>query len=300
MQVIKKRNGKLVPYNPERILRAIKGANDDLNGKGATASEVNVIYKRACDEVKKRWKKDEEVLSVEQINDIVESAMLSVGCTNLMKQFVEYRYLHKLVRQANTTDESILSLIRRSNREVMDENSNKNAQTISTQRDLIAGIVSKDITNRLLLPKEVSDAHNKGWLHFHDMDYAISPMTNCCLVNIEDMLDNGTMMNGKLIESPKSFQVACTIMTQIIASVASSQYGGQSIDICHLGKYLKRSEDKFKKEIEQVCGEAVNEEIKTKLVKERLQKEVESGVQTIQYQINTLFTTNGRQNCRSL
>ena len=294
MQVIKKRNGKLVPYNPERILRAIKGANDDLDGKGASASEINVIYKRACDEVKKRWKKDEEVLSVEQINDIVESAMLSVGCTNLMKQFVEYRYLHKLVRQANTTDESILSLIRRSNREVMDENSNKNAQTISTQRDLIAGIVSKDITNRLLLPKEVSDAHNKGWLHFHDMDYAISPMTNCCLVNIEDMLDNGTMMNGKLIESPKSFQVACTIMTQIIASVASSQYGGQSIDICHLGKYLKRSEDKFRKEIDKVCGYAVSEAIKAKLVKERLQKEVESGVQTIQYQINTLFTTNGQ------
>lgn len=224
MYHIKKRNGSIVPYDPLKIMNAIKGANEDLNNKGASATEINVIYRRSKSKVDELLKEGIDV-DVEKINDIIEDAMISVGCHDLMKQFVRYRYLHQMIRQSNTTDESILSLIRQQNKEVMDENSNKDGYSLNTQRDLIAGIVSRDITDRLLLPKEVSEGHKRGWIHFHDSDYSISPMTNCCLIDIENMLDNGTMMNGKLIESPKSFQVACTVMTQIIAAIASSQYG---------------------------------------------------------------------------
>ncbi len=196
-------------------------------------------------------------------------------------------------------DRSILSLVRNANKETMEENSNKNAVVVSTQRDLIAGECSKDISDRLLLPKEIVDAHNNGVLHFHDKDYFIQSMHNCCLVNIGDMLDNGTVMNGKMIESPKSFQVACIVMTQIIASVASNQYGGQSLNICHLGKYLRRTYEKaYKKRFlvyserglsKEECHERAAED-----AIERRQEDLESGVQTIQYQINTLMTTNGQ------
>ncbi len=185
-------------------------------------------------------------LLVEDIQDMVEHSLMEEGKFELAKQYIIYRYQRALVRKANTTDESILSLIRNSNKDVMEENSNKNATMAATQRDLIAGEVSKDLTKRLMLPEKISKAHEEGILHFHDADYFIQPIFNCCLINIGDMLDNGTVMNGKMIESPKSFQVACTVMTQIIASVASSQYGGQSVDICHLGKYLRRSYEKFK------------------------------------------------------
>ena len=196
-------------------------------------------------------------------------------------------------------DRSILSLVRNANKETMEENSNKNAVVVSTQRDLIAGECSKDISDRLLLPKEIVDAHNNGVLHFHDKDYFIQSMHNCCLVNIGDMLDNGTVMNGKMIESPKSFQVACIVMTQIIASVASNQYGGQSLNICYLGKYLRRTYEKaYKKRFlvyserglsKEECHERAAED-----AIERRQEDLESGVQTIQYQINTLMTTNGQ------
>ena len=164
----------------------------------------------------------------------------------------------------------------------------------STQRDLIAGEVSKDLTRRLILPEKISKAHDEGAIHFHDADYFVQPIFNCCLINVGDMLDNGTVMNGKLIESPKSFQVACTVMTQIIASVASSQYGGQSVDIRHLGKYLRRSYEKFKLTIKAEVGDSVADEVVERLTKRRLQDELRSGVQTIQYQINTLMTTNGQ------
>ena len=164
----------------------------------------------------------------------------------------------------------------------------------STQRDLIAGEVSKDLTRRIILPEEISKAHDEGAIHFHDADYFIQPIFNCCLINIGDMLDNGTVMNGKLIESPKSFQVACTVMTQIIASVASSQYGGQSVDIRHLGKYLRRSYNKFKKAVLDEVGDSLPAETVERLVQARLKSELQSGVQTIQYQINTLMTTNGQ------
>lgn len=172
---------------------------------------------------------------------------MEAGKFELAKQYIIYRYQRAMVRKANTTDDSILSLIRNSNKDVMEENSNKNAVMAATQRDLIAGEVSKDLTKRIMLPEKISKAHEEGILHFHDADYFIQPIFNCCLINIGDMLDNGTVMNGKMIESPKSFQVACTVMTQIIASVASSQYGGQSVDIRHLGKYLRKSYEKFKR-----------------------------------------------------
>ena len=175
-------------------------------------------------------------LLVEDIQDMVEHKLMEAEKFTLAKAYIIYRYSRALVRKANTTDESILSLIQNSNKDVMEENSNKNAVMASTQRDLIAGEVSKDLTRRMLLPDKISKAHEEGILHFHDADYFLQPIFNCCLVNIGDMLDNGTVMNGKLIESPKSFQVACTVMTQIIAAVASSQYGGQSVDVCHLGK----------------------------------------------------------------
>ena len=231
---------------------------------------------------------------VEDIQDIIEQKLMALGKFDLAKRYIVYRYTRELVRRANTTDDSILSLIKNSNKEVMEENSNKNATAASTQRDLIAGEVSKDLTKRLLLPEKIAKAHEEGILHFHDADYFVQPIFNCCLINIQDMLDNGTVMNGKLIESPKSFQVACTVMTQIISAVASSQYGGQSVDLKHLGKYLRKSHDKYEKAYRAHFGDEFDDDIIEKLVQDRLKDELKSGVQTIQYQINTLMTTNGQ------
>lgn len=231
---------------------------------------------------------------VEDIQDIVEQKLMELDKFVLAKAYIIYRYSRALVRKANTTDDSILSLIQNSNIDVMDENSNKNASVASTQRDLIAGEVSKDLTRRLLLPEHIAKAHDEGVLHFHDADYFVQPIFNCCLINIKDMLDNGTVMNGKLIESPKSFQVACTVMTQIISAVASSQYGGQSVNLCHLGKYLRKSYNKFVNHMKEAFGDKLSDEEIIALAKDRLQDELRSGVQTIQYQINTLMTTNGQ------
>ena len=199
-----------------------------------------------------------------------------------------------MVRKQNTTDETILGLIRNENKELAEENSNKNTLLASTQRDYIAGEVSRDLTRRLLLPEKIAKADAEGVLHFHDADYFVQPIFNCCLVNISDMLDNGTVMNGKMIESPKSFQVACTVTTQIIAAVASNQYGGQSVDLKHLGKYLRKSYNKFKAEIEKKYKGKLSDKIIEDLVQDRLKAELKAGVQTIQYQINTLMTTNGQ------
>ena len=234
-------------------------------------------------------------LLVEDIQDMVEKQLMEQDKYVLAKNYIIYRYNRALIRKQNTTDESILSLLHNTNKELAEENSNKNTVIASTQRDYIAGEVSRDLTRRILLPERISKAHDEGVLHFHDADYFVQPIFNCCLINIGDMLDNGTMMNGKLIESPKSFQVACNVMTQIIANVASNQYGGQSVDVSHLGKYLRRSYYKFKKRITDECqGEDVSQELIEKLTRERLQEELKSGVQTIQYQINTLMTTNGQ------
>ena len=231
---------------------------------------------------------------VEDIQDVIEAKLMELGRYELAKKYIVYRYTRALVRKSNTTDESILGLIRNTNKEVMNENSNKNAVMASTQRDLIAGEVSKDLTWRMLLPEKISNAQKNGVLHFHDADYFVQPIFNCCLINIGDMLDNGTVMNGKMIESPKSFQVACTVTTQIIASVASNQYGGQSVDLKHLGKYLRKSKEKFEKEIKEEFNNNIERRVLDKLVALRLKSELSSGVQTIQYQINTLMTTNGQ------
>ena len=187
-----------------------------------------------------------------------------------------------------------MSLIKNSNKDVMEENSNKNAYIASTQRDLIAGEVSKDLTKRVLLPEKIIKAHEDGVIHFHDMDYYLQSIFNCCLINIGDMLENGTVMNGKLIESPKSFQVACTVMTQIISAVASSQYGGQSVDIRHLGRYLRKTRDKYERHYKEKYGDIISDEVRERFIDDRLRDELRSGVQTIQYQINTLMTTNGQ------
>lgn len=219
---------------------------------------------------------------------------MEIGKYKLAKEYIVYRYNRALVRKSNTTDESILGLIRNENKELAEENSNKNTMLASTQRDYIAGEVSRDLTNRLLLPEKIVKAHQEGILHFHDADYFVQPIFNCCLINIGDMLDNGTVMNGKLIESPKSFQVACIVMTQIIAAVASNQYGGQSVDIKHLGKYLRKSYNKYKKQIEEKYKGKLSGSTIEELVDARVRHELESGVQTIQYQINTLMTTNGQ------
>ncbi len=286
MKVIK-RDGSTADFDSGKIV-AIQKANQVVEPEDRIEQERIEAIARYV-ESKNRMR-----LLVEDIQDLVEHQLMDEGKFNLAKAYIIYRYTRALVRKANTTDESILSLIRNSNKDVMEENSNKNAVMASTQRDLIAGEVSKDLTRRLILPEKISKAHDEGVLHFHDADYFVQPIFNCCLINVGDMLDNGTVMNGKLIESPKSFQVACTVVTQIIASVASSQYGGQSVDIRHLGKYLRRSYDKFKRTIQDEVGDSVSEEVIERLTKRRLQDELRSGVQTIQYQINTLMTTNGQ------
>ncbi|MDO4922264.1 MAG: anaerobic ribonucleoside-triphosphate reductase [Phascolarctobacterium sp.] len=287
MKVIK-RDGATVDFDSSKIVVAIQKANAAVDPEYRI--EEDKIHKIA----KNVQNRNRMRLLVEDIQDMVEHGLMDEGKFELAKQYIIYRYQRALVRKANTTDESILSLIRNSNKDVMEENSNKNATMASTQRDLIAGEVSKDLTKRIMLPEKISKAHEEGVLHFHDADYFIQPIFNCCLINIGDMLDNGTVMNGKLIESPRSFQVACTVMTQIIASVASSQYGGQSVDISHLGKYLRRSYEKFKNCILEAADNHVDAETLEQLINERLRYELRSGVQTIQYQINTLMTTNGQ------
>ena len=283
-----KRDGTIVDYDRSKIKLAIQKAN-------AEVPEEDRIQEARIDsiidsiEARRRQR-----LLVEDIQDMVEQALVAENKFLLAKTYIIYRYTRALVRKQNTTDESILSLLRNEHKELAEENSNKNTMIAATQRDYIAGEVSRDLTRRILLPEYISKAHDEGAIHFHDADYFIQPIFNCCLINIGDMLDNGTVMNGKLIESPKSFQVACTVTTQIIACVASNQYGGQSVDMSHLGKYLRRSKEKFRKHITYECAGQVDDATIERLVADRLKDELKSGVQTIQYQINTLMTTNGQ------
>ncbi len=287
MKIIK-RDGTSVDFDRSKIENAIKKANLKVSEEEMVSDvQINNIIKHIQSLNKKR-------ILVEDIQDIIENKLMSINKFALAKEYITYRYTRALVRKANTTDESILSLIKNSNKDVMEENSNKNAYIASTQRDLIAGEVSKDLTRRILLPEKIIEAHEAGVLHFHDMDYFVQPIFNCCLLNIKDMLDNGTVMNQKLIESPKSFQVACTVVTQIIAAVASGQFGGQSVDIRHLGKYLNKSYKKFLKQLNEKYKDKLDKETIESIAKDRLKSELESGVQTIQYQINTLMTTNGQ------
>ncbi len=288
MQVVK-RDGSIVAFDRSKIVSAIQKANNSVDEEDRISQDMIERITRSIEQ------RHRSRLLVEDIQDMVEKQLMEQDKYVLAKNYIIYRYNRALIRKQNTTDESILSLLHNTNKELAEENSNKNTVIASTQRDYIAGEVSRDLTRRILLPEKISKAHDEGVLHFHDADYFVQPIFNCCLINIGDMLDNGTMMNGKLIESPKSFQVACNVMTQIIANVASNQYGGQSVDVSHLGKYLRRSYHKFKKRITDECqGENVSEELIEKLTRERLQEELKSGVQTIQYQINTLMTTNGQ------
>lgn len=287
MKVIK-RDGRRVEYDRNKIVIAIQKANEEVEPHEKISEEK--IYNIVAS-IENRGQSE---MQVEDIQDIIEQKLMQEKKYILAKTYIIYRYTREMVRKANTTDESILSLIQNSNKDVMEENSNKNAVIASTQRDLIAGEVSKDLTKRVLLPDRIVKAHEEGVLHFHDADYFLQSIFNCCLINIGDMLDNGTVMNGKLIESPKSFQVACTVMTQIISAVASSQYGGQSVDIRHLGKYLRKSREKYREHYTQKYGDRIDEALMEQFIADRLYDELKSGVQTIQYQINTLMTTNGQ------
>lgn len=285
---VQKRDGRIVTYEVDKITNAIKKANVEVEPSQKADEE---LIGKAVENVENLTG---DVIPVETIQDIIERTLVSHNKYVLAKKYMIYRYQRTLLRKSNTTDESILKLIRNENKELAEENSNKNTVHASTQRDYIAGEVSRDLTRRMLLPEHISMAHDNGVLHFHDADYFIQPIFNCCLVNIKDMLDNGTVMNGKMIESPKSFQVACTVMTQIIAAVASNQYGGQSVNVAHLGKYLRKSRDKFEKETREKFGDTLDEKAIKDIVDMRVDDELKSGVQTIQYQINTLMTTNGQ------
>ena len=292
MKVIK-RDGKKVDFDPNKIVVAISKANREVIGnEKASIQNINYI-------VEAIEKLELNEIGIEKIQDQIERKLMELGKYELAKRYMLYREKRSIIRQTNTTDESILSLIRNTNKEVSKENSNKNAILLSTQRDLIAGEVSKDIVDRLLLPERIVKAHKEGVLHFHDKDYFIQPMFNCCLVNIKDMLDNETVMNGKKIETPKSFQVACTVMTQIIAAVASNQYGGQSVNVAHLGKYLRKTYDKYYQKyynhfIEEGKTEKEAETLAKDFAEMRKQEDLVAGIQTVQYQINTLMTTNGQ------
>ena len=287
MKVIK-RDGRAVEYDSKKIEIAIGKANNEVKeNEKATDEEIRNIIEYIVSLKKKR-------ILVEDIQDIIEQKLMEINKYNLAKEYIVYRYTRALVRKQNTTDESILGLIRNENKELNEENSNKNTMLASTQRDYIAGEVSRDLTKRLLLPEKITNADQDGILHFHDADYFIQPIFNCCLINIADMLDNGTVMNGKMIESPKSFEVACIVITQIIATVASNQYGGQSVDMIHLGKYVRKSYNKYKKRIEDKYKGKISDDIIESMAQDMLKEEVKAGVQTIQYQINTLMTTNGQ------
>ena len=293
MKVLK-RNGAEVSFDIDKIAAAITKANESVNeDERMTATQIE----RIAESVEFSCVKMNRSPSVEEIQDLVEYQIMAHGAYEVAKSYITYRYTRSLVRQSNTTDEKIMSLIECNNEEAKQENSNKNPIVNSTQRDYMAGEVSKDLTERILLPQEIVDAHNQGILHFHDADYFAQHMHNCDLVNLEDMLQNGTVITGTLIERPHSFSTACNIATQIIAQVASNQYGGQSITLAHLAPFVDVSRQKFRKIVENemtALNIDVSEEKLSELVELRVKDEIKRGVQTIQYQVVTLLTTNGQ------
>lgn len=292
MKIIK-RNGSEEIFDLNKIIAAVIKASDATLNSMLTKEQISEI----ADYVEYKCLKMNRVVSVEEIQDMVENQIMSTGAFDVAKSYVRYRYKRSLVRKANTTDNTILSLIECNNEEVKQENSNKNPTVNSVQRDYMAGEVSKDITRRLLLPADIVEADKEGIIHFHDSDYYAQHMHNCDLINLEDMLQNGTVISETLIEKPHSFSTACNIATQIIAQVASSQYGGQSISLAHLAPFVQISRDKIRKDlIEEIelLGTEASEELISKLVEKRLRKEITKGVQTIQYQVVTLMTTNGQ------
>lgn len=292
MKIIK-RNGSEVDFDLNKIVVAVSKANAACRKEELTQSQIVEI----AEYVEFKISKANRALSVEEIQDIVENQIMAQGAFDVARLYVKYRYNRSLIRKANTTDNQILSLIECNNEEVKQENSNKNPTVNSVQRDYMAGEVSKDITKRILLPQDIVDAHEQGLIHFHDADYFAQHMHNCDLVNLEDMLQNGTVISETMIEKPHSFSTACNIATQIIAQVASSQYGGQSISLSHLAPFVDVSRKKIRKEVEAESEElniAMSEEQIARLTEKRLHDEVSRGVQTIQYQVVTLLTTNGQ------
>ncbi len=293
MKIIK-RSGTEVDFDISKIATAIRGANREVKEE-ERLTERQVVY--ASQNVADRVEAAGHTVSVEEIQDMVEDEIMALDHYEVARRYIIYRYVQSLKRTKNTTDDKILSLIECNNEEVKQENSNKNPTVNSVQRDYMAGEVSKDLTQRVLLPAEVVDAHNKGLIHFHDSDYFAQHMHNCDLVNLDDMLQNGTVISGTLIERPHSFSTACNIATQIIAQVASCQYGGQSISLTHLAPFVEVSRQKIRRQVEAELAElgvASDEEKLSAVVEGRLRDEIRRGVQTIQYQVVTLMTTNGQ------
>ncbi len=289
-----KRNSSEVTFDITKIIAAVTKANNVVDeSERMTPMQI----RRIAESVELACQKTNRSLSVEEIQDLVEKQIMAHGAFEVAKRYITYRYTRSLVRKSNTTDDRILSLIECNNEEAKQENSNKNPTVNSVQRDYMAGEVSRDITNRILLPQDIVDAHNEGIIHFHDTDYYAQHMHNCDLVNLEDMLQNGTVISGTMIEKPHSFSTACNIATQIIAQVASNQYGGQSISLTHLAPFVEISRQRIRREVaEELRDLAVSPDEATvsKLVEKRLREEIKRGVQTIQYQVVTLLTTNGQ------
>ena len=291
MKIIK-RNGSEVPFDITKIITAVTKASDSVSGKSRlTREQITQIAAEVTDQCQSL----NRAVSVEEIQDMVENKLMDMKAHDIARHYITYRYVQSLKRQTNTTDERILSLIECQNEEVKQENANKNPTVNSVQRDYMAGEISKDLTARLLLDPEIVKAHQEGLIHFHDSDYFAQHMHNCDLVNLEDMLQNGTVISGTLIEKPHSFSTACNIATQIIAQVASNQYGGQSISLTHLAPFVDVSRKKIAAEVEtEMEGLNVSAERKKAIVERRLRNEINRGVQTIQYQVVTLMTTNGQ------
>ena len=293
MKIIK-RNGAEVGFDITKIIIAITKANESV----AEADRMTPMQiQRIAESVELQCQKMNRAPTVEEIQDMVEHHIMAHGAFEVAKHYITYRYTRSLVRKSNTTDDKILSLIECNNEEAKQENSNKNPVVNSTQRDYMAGEVSRDITNRILLPQDIVDAHNEGIIHFHDTDYYAQHMHNCDLVNLEDMLQNGTVITGTLIEKPHSFATACNIATQIVAQVASNQYGGQSISLTHLAPFVQVSRNKIRASVREefdAVGMAVTEDKINAIAEKRLREEIRRGVQTIQYQVVTLLTTNGQ------
>ena len=292
MKIIK-RNGSEENFDVSKISAAVAKANKACEKGAISAEEIEDV----ADYVEYKCNKMNRAVSVEEIQDMVENQLMAKGAFELARRYVRYRYTRSLIRKANTTDNKILTLIECSNEEVKQENSNKNPTVNSVQRDYMAGEVSRDLTKRLLLPQDIIEAHEQGIIHFHDADYFAQHMHNCDLVNLEDMLQNGTVISETLIEKPHSFSTACNIATQIIAQVASNQYGGHSISLAHLAPFVQISREKIKREFDAEVKELgcdPDEETRARIVEDRLRKEITRGVQTIQYQVVTLLTTNGQ------
>ena len=294
MKIIK-RNGAEENFDPMKIRNAVLGANGNVERESDRLDPEQIAA--IVLDVERQCREMNRAVSVEEIQELVETAIMEKGAFEVAKKYIRYRYTRTLVRQANTTDNKILSLIECNNEEVKQENANKNPTVNSVQRDYMAGEVSKDITKRLLLPQDVVEAHEQGIIHFHDTDYYAQHMHNCDLVNLEDMLQNGTVISGTMIEKPHSFSTACNIATQIIAQVASNQYGGQSISLTHLAPFVQVSREKIRRDVEaevRALGVEPNEAAVSQIVEKRLREEIRKGVQTIQYQVVTLMTTNGQ------